>query len=231
MKVRLLQRGRRRHRKVRLSCTLLREKIQLFAQRLLAIIAQNQSLPVAVFPATKRYLVWPSNEAKSSMSWFNESGRYQLSSWSIPLSTLSLVEVLDALLHLPEHAADLPRQCPFILLLARSFQGRREKNHLVKIISEYDWILKYYFFQMKLFITSMSTHWDFSSVVASPAKVLKASMIGRYPVQRQMFPSNDFSTSFIVNSDPFSCSRLSKCPWHYFSQSFFISRHQVNTCT
>lgn len=45
----------------------------------------------------------------------------------------------------------------------------------------------------------MSPHFRFSSSGTSTDKALNASMIGRNPVHRQIFPSNEYSTSPGVN--------------------------------
>lgn len=49
----------------------------------------------------------------------------------------------------------------------------------------------------------------FNSSGASDASALKASIIGRYPVQRHKFPSNEFSTSRDLNPG-FDFNKLQK---------------------
>ncbi len=58
-----------------------------------------------------------------------------------------------------------------------------------------------FFLQQPFFLSprsSMSANLSLRSAGASEAKALKASKIGRYPVQRQMLPSMIFSTSDTV---------------------------------
>ena len=140
----------------------------------------KQDVPVAVFPATKRYFVWLSNEANNLMSWFNESGRYQLSSWSIPLLILSLHAGVPSSFGTPLHLfeqVELLWHCLAIRHLSRSFWTHIQWKK--DVVANHCSYLRIGIIKSLVLLTSRSMHWDFSSGGASVAKVLKASIMGR----------------------------------------------------